>query len=537
MTTLTSNSLFLSVLDVPPLQNVGWEVRVRESVNFGYHVAIIVDFTELSVGPELSDPGNGSVTLDRDHPMWTRLLRTGEPATALLDREYLWEAYEDGALRFQWLAQQIKETPVEEDGARQITISGPGVAAVLAWAVIMRPGYPHTLPKKITNPDSTMDAADSGDSYSDAIAAYKWRFPPSWPTMRMWYTLLASAQRRGAVRWVVPTFTATKDSAGITWEWVATSENTGAGQTAGQGYSPTLGQSLLEFLGECTGQDADKYFAQRLEWMMHPGMRLEVRKTIGVHREKQVIFPEGLIQRVERTRDREELVNHVVVTSETGAESIAADAASIARWNRRESYQDQYGNLADPARRTAAAQTYLAQKKDEKSGWSITVPADLPGRRPFRNFNVGDWIAITPYNDLGVSTPEPYRVLAIVVSVQGEVPVCELTLQSKFDARQLELERKLTFIVNHPNSRTINLPKGGSGVPIKNPDNSWSYQNPGDIGGGGGGGGGGRVFVQDDDPGGQAQVGDLWFDTKYTNANPQWLLDTEWTRATWYPNP
>lgn len=529
----TSNSIFFEVVETPPLHNVGWQVQVREPVGFGQVVAIIPDFSELSVGPELSAPGAASITLDADHPIWAQPLRNGQPATTLKDQEFLWEAYEDGALRFQWLSQRVEEKPVEDDESRDITISGPGVAQVLSWAVIMRPGYPHAIPPNLKRPGTTMADADSAQSYSDAQPSYSWRFPPTWPTMKMWYTLFTSAQNRGVAPWVRPTFTAEKDSGGAKWEWVATQDNTGTtltstvGDAQPLGYAPTLGMNLLDFLAECTGQDPDKYLAERLEWVMRPGLMLEVRKSIGVHREKQVIFHEGLIQQIERTRSREELVNHVVVTDEYGAESIAADAASIAKWNRRESYQDKFGTLTDPARRIAAARTFLEQKKDEKSGWVITVPADLPGRRPFRDFTIGDWIGIGAFNDQGESTWQPYRVLAIVVNVQGEVPTCELTLHSKFDAQQLELQRKLTYIINHPStgSGKVNLPQDGTGAVIRNPDGSYTLDPNYNLGGGGGT----KVWIQPEDPGGAAQVGDFWYDTSYIST-PLWLVNSEWTR-------
>lgn len=491
---MASNGRYLAILRPPRLENAGWEIRVRDSNDFTTLVAVVSEWITFSISPELNASGAGSITLDLDTPFWGTKLADGRNARALRDYEFLWEAWEDGNLRFQWLGRNVEEASVGEDERRGVTFSGPGTAEVLKMARIYRPGWPKPVPKKmLNNPEF--------QSGTDATPAFKWIFPPKWPSMRMWYTLLVSAQRRKTIPWIKPTFTPLKDSAGADWEFIPTVANT----DANLGFSPTIGQDLFDFLNDCTGQDYSTYFAEYTEWFMRPNFKLDVQKTIGAHREKKVIFYEGQIESRSRTRSREEIQNVVTVIDSQLGESNVADAASIKRWNRREMYYDQAAQVRKADRRTAVAQSVLRQYKNEKSEWSITVPATAAYRRPFYHYNIGDWIGLSNWTYTGTSnTVDAYRVQAMTVTVAGETPTVELTLQDKFAYDLAQMQKWLTIFINQ-----AIIGVNGPSDEETNKTNA-TFAKDGYVDGI-------RVFIQPTDPGDKlARPGDLWFDTQYT---------------------
>ncbi len=510
----TSNSLFLAVRETPPAERAGFTVRVLDAADFRTPVAMVSGYLSLSIGPELSAPGAGSITLDAESPFWAGELLDGQPAIAVLDRIYLWEAWEDGALRFQWLGMVVEERLIGDDDTHAVVVSGPGIAQVLARASVLPQYFP---PAKSSLPKGQ--------------AAWK-QYPLNWPAMRVWLDQFNRAKARGTIAYVTPMFTASTDSGGEPWEVVNSPATTATGFVELE-----AGTNLLDLLDVQTGQDTSKQDAMRADWYMHPGFKLDVRKTIGTRREKQVIFFEGGLDRVERTRVRDEIANYVVTVDLYGQTSFAKDTASIAKWQQQETLVSQYQNISDAARRQAISNVVLQQRRDEKSQWVIQVPYDGDGRKPFRDYDIGDWIGVARFTTHHVSQVEAYRVLAIVITVPdtGE-PVVELTLQSKLDAAQKDLEKKLTSILN-------SISKGGSTTTINKPSDPVDDIDPNDVTGAGpitltffddpadvpddawdvgwsasegwfgakglGGSGGAHVFIQATEPG-EAVTGDIW---------------------------
>jgi hypothetical protein len=490
---MLSNEIFFAVRDVPTLPAAGWSVQVCDHTNFATVVAVVEEYIELSIGPELSAPGQGSITLDAQTPFWSSTLLNGRPATDLLAYEYLWEAFEDGVKRFQWLGTMVAEKLLEPTETRAITISGPGAAQVLTWGCVLPKYFP---------PASDADHAGS----------YYWQFPVTWSSMRIWLKLLRVCQSRGTLRWIQPLFTDTADSGHQPWEVVQTVATVAAPE---DGIRPEPGTNLLDLLNVHTGQDLTKQFAMRAEWYMWPGFRLDVRKVIGTARQDKVIFFEGGLNLKERTRVRDEIANYIVTLDQNGSSSFAVDTTSITHWNQREQLQNHNLNITDPARRTAIGRVFLEQRKDEKSQWVIHVPYDQPGRKVFTDYGIGDWIGISGFSAAGVSTVDAYRVLAIVVNVRDAVPTVELTLQSKLDVHQRDLQKQLTSILNaigggaDTGSSIAPVPHGHlpDGTPFPDPSLSGST--------GSGGTGGIRVFIQPDDPLDEAHEGDIWIITNY----------------------
>ncbi len=503
---MATNSLFFTVVAVPPLQNVGWEVRVMDYADFDVPVAVIPEWVDLTVGPELSADGAGSISIDMDSPFWATTLANSEPADTLRDYEYLWQAWQDGVLRFEWLGRIVVESILDDTEIYAATISGPGAAELLRDDCILRPGYP-VLPPANATPENAV-------SSSNSVPSYGWEFPVDWPAMRMWVTLFEACQSRGTMAWINPTFNFHSDSGGHPWNFVPT-----IGTQAGHGFRPTPGQDLLDFLNDCTAQDTSKHFATYAEWILRPGGLLEVRQLgIGIHREDEVVFFEAGLRKKHRTRNREDIYNYIVVTDIYGKDSLGTDTTSISQWRKRVRLHDENANVTDSARRSAIADVVINQQKDEKSSWIIEVPYDEPGRKPFVDYQLGDWIGVAGIRPGQTSTVDPYRVLAIAVNVDsdGQATV-ELTLQSLVEFRQKRLERQITNIVNRPSALSklpdINIPKPPDPGDVLTWDgDSWTNL----PGTGLGGGGGVRVFMQTTDPGGAADPGDIWLHT-YVN--------------------
>lgn len=518
----TVNSRFLAIAARQPNINTGWTIKVLDYKDMTSLVAVISNYTTFSFTMQLNNTGTGSITLDEDDPWWDTTMANGLTHHSLKNNEYVFEAWEDGVPRFAWLAQTVENKIVGEDETHQVTISGPGIAGALTWACIMRPGWPKTPPQDGHRTTPSGKPLLLAYSYSDKLPAFFWQFPIKWPSMRMWTTVFLAAQRRGLLGFVKCQFSALHDSAAQPWKYVRTVQTI----VDNHGYQPEeLGENLLDFLNDCTGQDYSKWFGQRLEWIMYPGFKLFVKPRIGVDRSKTVRFFTGQLISNERNRDREQIYNRVTAVDVDGSESIRLDKTSVAAWNLREQRNDTNKNISDPTLRNELADRYLEQAKDEKSEWNIKVPYDDTGRVPFHDFTVGDTVGFSD-TGTGASTINNYRVLAITVAVQSDsvIPDVELTLQSIIDAKMIELEKQITRIVNEPKNFNLDdlkdiaipaKPDVKSGL-IYNPDTGkWQALPITEFGGGTTDAI--HVYIQDTDPatvtGNDVSAGDFWFDT------------------------
>ncbi len=211
-----SNQQYFDVYVVPPLDNVGWEVRVISADTFidkiwgltflpknpsttAEPLIVISRFVDLSITQAISESGAGSITLDLDDDMWNNNLTDGSPAASLREREHLWQVYENGALRAEFLGQVDEEDllPVEDGVMRVVRISGPGPADTLRWGVVMNMYYPGRPPLDASKPSS-------------------WQFDKV-GSMGAWLQLLEAVKDRGGLRMIQPQFSATIDSAGDKW--------------------------------------------------------------------------------------------------------------------------------------------------------------------------------------------------------------------------------------------------------------------------------------------------------------------------------
>ncbi len=507
--------------------NAGFTVHVLDYKDMKTLVAVIAEFQSLSWTQQLNDPGTGSITFDEDDPMWGVQLNPRQSRLGLLQREYVFEIWDRDVRVFAFIADTVSQSGSDE--TRSVTISGPGLAGVLKWAIINRPGWPAKVPILSYTPSQADPKVKipnyRANSDNDKLPAFLWRFPVKWPTMRMWYTVFKAAQRRGLIKFVSLNFTATLDSAKKPWLDVQTIEEL-ATKT---GYQPdTPSENLLDFLNDCTGQDYSKWFGQRLEWQMYPGFQLVVREHIGRDCSETVRFFQGNILSVERTRSRESIVNRVIAVDVEGNETNMTNQRSVSTWNLRESRNETNKNVTDPKLRGALAWRYLQQGDFEKDEWSIKIPYDSPGRIPYRNFFIGDEIGFNiefnGWSPNATAAPSVYRVMAITISIAQEqtVPDVELTLQSVIDSKMIELEKQITDLINNPrviaidDLKDISIPEQpvSKKALVYNPDTKkWEA---GDYSSGGGGAGG-KVYMQKTDPaaatGHTVTAGDFWLET------------------------
>jgi hypothetical protein len=138
MTFRYSNTQFLTVLPPVPLDNVGWEVV---SLDVGVTGSLTVmqrvyNFTALSGSKMNNDIGAGSVTTAKDDVVWTDPLPAPLTAVNPLDREFLWQMYEDGILRHEFWGEDIQESIATENEAPILTtVSGRSVEGCLEWGL------------------------------------------------------------------------------------------------------------------------------------------------------------------------------------------------------------------------------------------------------------------------------------------------------------------------------------------------------------------------------------------------------------------
>ncbi len=504
-----SNSVFFEVVS-PPLQLLGWEVRVLSHLDFTTLIAVIPRFSQLIIGPELSAAGTGSITIDLDDELFKHNLSNGDPSSSLLDDEHLWCAYQDGILRFQWFGEVVVEAEIQEDGARPVTVSGPGIGSCLSWAQV----FPADFPQQSTViTDPTQSTVNGPTTF------------PLQPIFACFGELIREAQKRGTISMIHPMFSDTADSGGVLWadtNWTDTSvlfvPTTVNGPTT---YTPTLWTPYLDLLTSFSGQDPAVPTTSPIvvDWYMWPGFQLDVRQTFGSRLSDRVIFHQsGSARAIQRTRIRTDVRNLVVIRDDVGDYSIASNDASIASFHQRElGLSPNMNNLNSQVIRAQVASLTCETTDKELSSWTISVDTATPGRRPFYDYNIGDWVGAE--TSLGVV--EEFRVQVIALSIdQDGAETCELTLETKLAFLDKQLLKRITTLEYTNNNGLPILPPPVSGV------NTGPGQPGGEItpigsgigagtgtGTGTGTGGGVKVFIQPTDPGSLANIGDFWLKT------------------------
>jgi hypothetical protein len=145
----------------PPGLGSGWEVKVlgapdyyRQLAQFSTQILTGIQFVK-----QLNDKGSGTVTLSMDDAFWSTTLPGGLAAHNILDYEHLWQCWQDGVLRFEFLGETITEQLLDASEQRIVTVTGPGSMAALGWAMSMPSGFPNIIYK--------LDALADGFSETD----------------------------------------------------------------------------------------------------------------------------------------------------------------------------------------------------------------------------------------------------------------------------------------------------------------------------------------------------------------------------------
>lgn len=150
-----------------PSPGSGWEICVRSAADYTTLLAIVPykTWTGFQFAKQLNDIGSGTVTLNMDDPFWSSTLPDGHAAFELLDAECLWQFYQDGACRMEFLAETVTEQLVDSSEQRIVTVTGPGTAAVLKWGMSAPPGFPNIVLKL----DGILDSFDEVDGSGNPV--------------------------------------------------------------------------------------------------------------------------------------------------------------------------------------------------------------------------------------------------------------------------------------------------------------------------------------------------------------------------------
>jgi hypothetical protein len=215
-------------------------------------------------------------------------------------------------------------------------------------------------------------------------------------------------------------------------------------------YEPDLGVDLLTLLRNLTsGTTATDRGPIHCEWIMRKGFRLDVRPVIGADRSGAVVFHEGsqFVAAEGREYDREHIVNLVAVQTELGVYKTAASTASRKKWGQREQFTRLSGSYDGKVQAQIAA-TQLAAARNEADSATISIIPG-PGRRPWRDFQLGDTIGLVRANGRAPSRLLKERVIAITVTVDADGRASyELSLQSTRTTRIKWLQAQVDSLIN-----------------------------------------------------------------------------------------
>lgn len=262
------------------------------------------------------------------------------------------------------------------------------------------------------------------------------------PIMGIWVDIFDAAQARGTIPFIAPTFTAQADSFGNGWN----DSNSVQIQNGTDLYS--LLQSHTAIINA--------------DYLMQPGFKLQVGipttglVTLGQDRSQQVIFREaGSQQQKQRTRDRSAIANLVGAVNSDGTTISASDSGSITEWGQREAWIETAVQV-NAESIAIAAQASVEQTSDEVDTLTLSINPFWPGARPFRDFQVGDFVGLerpgVPGSTAG-DLIDAIRIVAIAVSVDATGAItAELTVNTYLQW----LQEQLQYLVNKLGGQFIN---------------------------------------------------------------------------------
>lgn len=327
-------------------------------------------YEQVSFRAELSDVGGGTLTGDPEDPRLQDL--DGREVAVLVDGVAVASFRPDG------------EQFVAEDHA-SVEWSGRSDVSVLERAVVLPDGFP------------TFSARERTFTGQRPLAIF--------------LTLLGEAQARGVATGVSPSFTATEDSSGESWDTFFDVE-----------LDP--GADLLSLLSEMCEVEGAVFRSL-------PGGVLDVRRTPGVDRPHVVLVPGRHVESSRRERSFRDRRGVVYVEASTGV-SVAASGEPDADGEIWVEAQD----FADPASRDQVADLLVEQLEAVKQQVTLQVAPDCG---VFSAFDVGDDIRVEV-----AGVRQTVRVVAVAVTVTPDgFTEVELTVLSQQELREQRLDRAI----------------------------------------------------------------------------------------------
>lgn len=268
---------------------------------------------------------------------------------------------------------------------------------------------------------------------------------------------LEASKGRGTIPYVAANFTEFSDTAGATW----------VGKPV---VDVNEGINLLQLLTQ---------FAQiqQFDWIMDNNFQLKVFQrvwntdetdpTVRFHKEDTIVFHEGNSQLVrENSQDRSQIGNSIVGKTNTGEYAYVEDEESMENFQRRELFIDA-GNSSDLVTLGTMLNASLAEVKDQKSSWRLVVDPNLPGKRIFDDYDVGDWISVEVLDSLGRAKKNVWRIVGIALQVDSDGnTTAELTLQSRLQLFVERLKQQVASVSSSASGAGVTLGKSVSAATL-----------------------------------------------------------------------
>lgn len=352
-----------------------------------------LEFREQMFEWVLSDTGSIDVTLPRSYL-----------GSVLAEEDHHIVVVVDGIERARFIAEDLIEIPVSEDERQSVKLVGRGIGACLEWGAV--------APYDFGGPNQRVKRAWNNSTRATALRE----------------TFDEVQNREILPDVIVDGWDGVYGSTGAVWPDLIDIEFDAGGSWL------DLLQSWTEF---------------GIEWMMTHDMRLQLAPSFGrpdLH-ETVVLYPAHTVKHQELSISRRDI--RTILFTQDGAGGVQRIDAPEARtqWGDRE----QYAVFSDAAGAgTASANGYLLLDliKDAVKERRVEIDPNVPGRRPFVDFDLGDVVGVWFGDDVYA-----FRVLAIAMGTTDTGRIrCEVTLEYMLEAQR---KRRL---------RLLNASTAGGGI-------------------------------------------------------------------------
>jgi hypothetical protein len=370
------------------LAGIGFQVLVYDRAAPSTLLGYVTNWETLAFEDVMSDVGVGTITM-----------KTSQIDRTLIAKDHVWRIVMNGKELFGFTAKQVEDVLVgdsDNPDVPAVKITGPGLGDRLTQATIYPAGW-------------GTDTTAKTRSYLNRSRGFAYS------------SLLTEAQARGVLTEVVKdNWNGTKDSEGVAW-------------TDANIFDVTSGSNMLELLKE---------FAETVPWDWHMDSRFRLRLAKDYGRDLSqsvVLYPGNTVTEQATTKDRTDLSTVILAEDAQGNLGEYKLNPQVTAWGRREKYVV-FDSAVDSSSRSYSAYTLLGLTAKEASERRVAVYWDTPGRKPFINFGLGDWVGV--YYPRESPAIQKFRCLAIAMSVDNTGAVtCEVTLESILEQQRRLRER------------------------------------------------------------------------------------------------